>query len=112
MNKIWFIDDKGKIEGPYSVADLKADSRITPDSYVWREGWDKWQRIRDVPELEELFRDEVDSDEPVETAVAKPAAAADDELAIDYRQEPPYLFWLLAAMIIILYMIIQLYWNI
>lgn len=62
MDKIWYLFIEGKEEGPYSFNDLKKDWRLTPDTLVWRKGFEDWIPIRDVRELKDLFKDE----EPLE----------------------------------------------
>lgn len=113
MDRIWYIDIAGKQEGPYSFEDLRGDHRITPDTFVWREGWTEWRRMREVSELKDLFKDENPPEEQIETVTEsnKKSLPGEGELVIDYRQDPPYLFWFLTAIIILVYMIIQLYWK-
>lgn len=113
MNKIWFVLIDGKREGPWSFEELKGDARISPDTFVWKEGFEDWKKIRDVPELKDLFNEdaagqETDSNEGDEVdgglAVTKPAQG---ELTLA-MQEPPYLLWILIALIALLYVILQL----
>jgi hypothetical protein len=113
-DKIWFVDFAGKVEGPYSEIDLKKDDRIIPDTYVWREGWAEWKRAREVPELKVLFQDVRTEEEEEEDAEkkAKAESAPQDELTIDYREDPPYLIWFLVIIILVLvYLFFKLYEN-
>lgn len=107
-NKIWYIEIQGQKEGPFSFDDLKRDSRITPDTRVRKKGSDSWRLIRDVPELAALFKDDVPSKKE-ESAGFKCKPIGDDELALDYSQGPPNLFWILMALIVLTYVISRLY---
>ncbi len=111
MQKIWYIKIDGQREGPLSVSDLKRDRRLTPDTLVWKEGFKDWQPMREVPELKEVFEDENPPPKlsPQDLLQGKPALP-DDELILDFGQEPPYLFWLLAALLAVMYMLQKLYW--
>jgi hypothetical protein len=109
MDKVWFIEINGVRQGPFSIVDLKRDARVTPDTYVWKEGFDTWKRIKDVPELKLLFAEEEPPQENEESCKT-PKGGAAEELIVLEMQEPPYLFWILAALIILLYFVIQLYW--
>jgi hypothetical protein len=112
MKKIWFIDIDGKLSGPYSVAQLKNISHITPDTLVWREGFERSIPIRLVPELKELFEDaEPLNPESDENGVALSAAGASaDELAIDMGSTPP--FWLLALLVaLVLLLLLGMFRN-
>lgn len=107
MDKIWFIEIKGKREGPYSFQQLKRDWRITPDTLAWKEGLPKWVKVRHIPELKKLFEDETpqETKHPQENPKeVKPSG--EEELAIDLRRNPPpIVFWLLVAAILISYII-------
>lgn len=109
MEKVWFICIDGKREGPFSVQDLKRDHRLSPDTLVWKEGFSKWKKIRHVPELKEVFFDEkTDQDNLIEKAqlIVTPR----DEIILDLQKEPPYLFWLLIALLLLLYATFQFFW--
>lgn len=107
MKKVWYIQIDNRIEGPFSYDDLKNDRRLTPDSLVWREGFDKWLPISQVPELRHLFTDE--TPQPVEP-LSKEKKKTTDELIVLAMNQPPYLFWLLIALILLLYSISYLFW--
>lgn len=112
-DKIWFVDFAGKVEGPFSEIDLKKDDRITPDLYVWHEGWAEWKRLREVPELKVIFQDVRSKDEEEEDEVngAKAPSAPQDELTIDYGEDPPYFIWFLIVILLLVYFIIKWYGN-
>lgn len=60
MNYYLVVD--GKVTGPFSKAELKLQD-VTPSSYVWYEGLDKWKTVDSVQELSDLFS--VDEVKPV-----------------------------------------------
>jgi len=109
MQKIWFIKILEQQEGPYSFEDLKEDVRIAPDTLVWKEGFDQWKPIKDVPELKEIFKDKTPP-QPLQVEESETTESPQDELALDLGKEPPYLFWILAAAIIFTYVLSRLYW--
>lgn len=113
MDKIWFILIEGKKYGPFSIEELKADVRITPDTLVWRDGFPNWVPIRAVKELKEVFEDEEESyalgEKPEK---AKKAPVPGDELVLPYEGLPPsLLYWLLIICLIFLYLLIHFNWN-
>lgn len=106
MEKIWFIDIGGKTEGPFSFYDLRADSRITPDTWVWKKGFEGWKKAREVPELRSLFEDSTPNDEEPVTLVKKTTLPPRDELTLEMR-EPPYLWWIIIAILALSYVIFK-----
>lgn len=108
MIKIWFILIDGKREGPFSYEDLKNDTRLTPDTLIWKTGFPDWKKIRDVPELKDLFKDEPDQIEQKENEIFDKKATQDEQLVLDFGEEPPSI-WLLIAFLTLLYVLIRLY---
>lgn len=111
MDKVWFIEIAGKAEGPYSIWELKSDARITPDTFVWKEGFTKWLPIRKVPELKEIFKDTSDTPQPLseEKNKGKTSLPEQDEIALKLQSDfPPFLFWLLITFLIIFYVFYRL----
>lgn len=113
MEKIWFIQLDGHQEGPFSVDELRHDSRITPDTFVWKEGFRKWIPIRYVSELKNLFKDP-ESLEPQESEEDKKIIGlrkGKDELVLDLQKDfPPLLFWILIILIIASYLFYEFYY--
>lgn len=108
MEKVWFILLKGKKEGPYSLQDLKQDLRISPDTLVWREGFEKWEPIGEVEELKEVFEEEENApeEEPQESL------PADEEITLQLKEDPPSLLPLFAllTLCLIVYILMKLFW--
>lgn len=104
MERIWYIKVYGSREGPYSALDLKRDRRITPDTLVWRKGFDRWQQIRYVPELQCVFEDEPQPDKE-ENHLEFGQPPEDDEIALDIRgsKDPNRWLWFLLIAILLLY---------
>lgn len=110
MKKIWFIFIKGSKEGPFSVFDLKNDHRITPDTLVWKEGFSKWKKIRDVQELKEVFADEKSKTDSDLIDKGRLIITPREEIILDLQKEPPYLFWVLIILLVLLYAMFQFFW--
>lgn len=108
-NKIWYIEIRGKPEGPYSVYDLKHDLRINPDTLVWKAGFSNWVPIRKVPELKEIFKDEDEQTKTKDFPLKdKKTSIGREELAISTQRDlPPFLFLLLVIVLILSYFLYQ-----
>ena len=108
MQKIWFIEINGIREGPYSIRDLKRHKLVTPDTLVWKEGFTKWTKIRFVPELKDVFTDE---HPPEKQKISPPITpTGKDELVLDLQRGfPPYLFWLIMALLLLSYFFYRAY---
>lgn len=104
----WFVILNGVQLGPYSVPQLKNNISVTPDTFAWREGMESWKRIRDIPELEELFKERGEESLPIEEE-AKPEGN-DLALSLPLRQ-PPWLFWLILFLALGLYVILQTFFS-
>ncbi len=109
MQKIWYIKINGQKEGPFSIKDLQQDPRITPDTWVWKEGFAEWKTVRQVPELVEALFYEDRASRPKQIFEQPMRTQLDDELTVDMGQEPPYLFWVLTALCVITYTLYLLY---
>lgn len=113
MDKIWFIIIDNKSTGPFSCVELRANSGITPDTLVWKEGFDGWKKIRDVPELKKLFEeDSKQNDEDENQIKLLDKDPPQDELVLEMGEmtQPPYFIWLLLALVSLLYVILHLYY--
>lgn len=73
---------------------------LTPDTWVWRPGMAAWLPIRKIPELRELFEEEL----PVEDEAIQQGARPEEDAALvmPYAQ-PPWLFWFIIALVLVLY---------
>ena len=107
MEKIWYILIKGNREGPYSVKELKKDPRISPDTLVWREGFEYWVPIGQVPELKVVFEDETSENDDLEIALPE-----DEQIALQMKEEPPALLpiFIIIAVLLFCYMLIKYFW--
>lgn len=111
MDKCWFLLLNGKKEGPFSLEELRKNPWLTPDTWVWKEGFVSWVKARDVTELKTLFKDpsskkpqeedDVDSEE-------KKSTLPSDEIAIDMQGDPSFWFWILIFLLIFTFATIQL----
>jgi hypothetical protein len=113
MIKVWFVLINGKQEGPFAIEDLKGDHRLTPDTLVWKEGFETWVKIREVEELKELFEDHSETHSTDENDLKDLEKADQNELVLDMQTgiEPPYFFWILLALISLIYVMLQLYYR-
>lgn len=105
MDKEWFLLIDNVKEGPYSIDDLRGDRRVTPDTLVWKPGFETWIPIRNVSELKSLFEDK-EKNEPEEEEPAKTSLPKNDTLAIS--MEPPY-FWIIIALIVVAYVLYEFF---
>ncbi len=100
LKKEWWILVGKEQVGPLSYLSLEKDNRFTPDSFVWKEGMEDWQRARYVKELENIFKDPpIDNEEEGEESETPPE---DEELIIDTKRVAPpfWILWLILAIII------------
>lgn len=102
--RIWFIQINGVQEGPFSALQLRYDSRVNPDTLVWKKGWKAWVPLREVPELNIIFEDEEPLVEPKKNIFQK---MGKEELAISIQRDPPLLFWVIIILIIFIYLLIN-----
>lgn len=104
MDKIWYIKIHGSREGPYSIMDLRRDKRITPDTLVWRQGFDRWQKIRYVPELKAVFEDSESTNEP-RGKFKFPEVPSDEEIVLDAQEgrDPNRWLWIVLIAILLFY---------
>lgn len=111
MDKVWYIYIDDAQEGPFSKQELIADSRLTLDTLVWKEGFEDWVPLKKVNELRVLFEKQHPSMKPKEVSESA-CISNQDEIALDYGKDPnfPFLFVLLALSLLI-YLIYQLYWH-
>lgn len=112
MDKIWYVEINHRPEGPFSVAELKVDYRLTPDTRVWKKGFTKWLPIRNVPELcKQLFVENKPSSIDDFTEDSSFKSIGSDQLIMEANIEPPYLFWILVILTIFTYLFFHLRWQ-
>ncbi len=102
MKKIWYLDIRDHLEGPYSIKDLRRDKRVTPDSLVWKEGFAHSVPIRNVPELKAVFSDEVKPKDKEDSKGSLKGKLQNDTMILEMSQEPPFLLWVVALLILFL----------
>lgn len=104
MEKIWFIKIAQTREGPFSFQELRGDPRVTPDTLVWRKGFQDWIPIRKVPELKDLFKDGKSLHEIGPSFKKKPLPIkGKEELVLDFQKgPPPFLIVILIVILILL----------
>lgn len=110
MEKIWYIILNEKREGPYSLQDMRKDKRISPETLVWKEGFDKWIPIGEVPELKAVFQDVID--EPEDEEGAETQVPADEEIILQLKEDPPSFLRVLIILSIclLIYLLMKYYW--
>lgn len=107
MEKIWYILIDGKEEGPYSISDLKAHKRFDPDVLVRKAGSKRWMLARYIKDLKAVFED--DAEKPAVSPAFSPIPPS-DEIAIDYREDPPLFYlWLLIAAALLVYTLVRFF---
>lgn len=98
--KEWYIKINNHEEGPFTLAQLKRDMRITPDTLVWKKGFKRWKQIREVKELSKLFKDEEKPPEKKKKGDnGSKIKKGDEVIAIPYD---PFQFWWLLVILILL----------
>lgn len=109
---LWFININGQVEGPFTIDELKKDMRLNPDTLVWRKGFKEWLLIRNVPELSDLFKEEIEKEEEetVDEVKKTKSTLTFDEIALNIQSEPPlFKFWLLVFLISLTYIYFYFY---
>jgi GYF domain 2 len=113
MDKIWYILIDSVEEGPFSAKELFGDKRVSLDTLVWKEGLEKWIPLRNVSELRKLFEKRESSfkeEETKEEEQEHETYPSQGELVLDYRKGPNFfLIWLMIALILILYLLYEIY---
>jgi hypothetical protein len=107
MEKIWIILIDGREEGPYSIQDLKAHSRFTPDTLTRKAHTKQWQAARDIAELKRVFKD--DERETVEIECEPVKAPPSDEIVMDWEEPPQTYLWLIVAALLLLYILYRFF---
>jgi hypothetical protein len=112
--KEWFIIVNQQQQGPYSLFDLKREPSFTPDTLVWREGFQEWIRARFVPELQEVFKDEPES-RPLYGPENKKEVQSDlgqHQATLALNQDPyQFLLWILLLLLTLFYMFYRFYYQ-
>jgi hypothetical protein len=68
MDVDWYYVEDGKRRGPVKVDfinNLFRDGIISEDSYVWRKGFENWEKLKDVPEIHQEEEEAVNEAPPV-----------------------------------------------
>jgi len=92
--KVWYIKIGQKGEGPFSIEDLKLDSRINLDTLVWRVGFVTWIPLKEVEELvKALF----------EPPSSNKNRVGFETMTMDISHDPDYLYWIIILLIIALF---------
>jgi predicted Zn finger-like uncharacterized protein len=95
---IWHVVINGEQAGPYSpsqLAELVASGQLDWEAYVWSEGFDNWQPMRDVPDLVNAISGTGQSSAPaaqggVPVSLGRPAATANTQMGRDpFADEAP-----------------------
>lgn len=113
MIQEWFIlIEGGKQEGPFTELELRKHPFVTPDTLVWKEGFDGWVAIRYVPELKEIFKDDPESI-PVEDIIKPkklPLDLKNEQDVLALQSDPMQFFiWVLIIILILFYIYYHFY---
>ncbi len=60
MNHYFYIDNDGKQKGTYTPEELR-NEHIRKETLVWTQGMAQWMRAEEVPELQSLFAEPINS---------------------------------------------------
>lgn len=111
MNDVeWFVILNGKSDGPYSVPELLRNKEVNSNTLAWREGMEKWLPIREIPELKLLF---IENEAPpvVPQEVDETDLKAEDAVIALPSVQPPWIFWILFIILLLVYVLHQFYFN-
>lgn len=56
--KVWYFESEDGQQGPMTLTELRAvvgNGRTVLDDLVWRDGWDDWRSVEQVPEIADLL---------------------------------------------------------
>lgn len=96
LKKTWFVWLDGQEEGPCSVAELRCNPKVTPDTLARKIDSKEWKPIREIPELQELFEDS----KPIILEPEEKKAIEGDELTLTLQDPSPFWLWLLVIVIV------------
>jgi hypothetical protein len=112
--KEWFIIIDNEKEGPYSLHDLKKDLRFTPDTLVWKRGFQEWIKARFVSEMLELFKDEPEA-KPLHEDKNKEIPShlgQQNQITLTLQQDPyQFILWILLLLLVMFYTFFRFYYN-
>ena len=101
MEKIWYILIDEVEEGPFSSKELWFDARVNLETLVWKEGFRDWTPIKNVKELRKYFPSDSSSEKKDEKKDAK-ALGTQNEIALDYSNDPNFFFFLILVALLLL----------
>jgi len=106
MKLEWYIFFDDEIYGPFSLLQLKRDERLSPDLWVWKEGFEDWKRARYVSELAAIFREDRDNDSDEDLLdLENPSLNGKDEIIAMKLPYDPHYFWILIVIILLVFLI-------
>jgi hypothetical protein len=111
--KEWYISLEGKSKGPYTALELKRHPAVTPDTLVWKPGFEDWVPIRNVVELKEVFKDDPES-VPLDELFSPPKklpAKVDQDVLVLGSDPFQFFMWLLIISLILIYIFFQFHRN-
>lgn len=112
LKKEWYIIVDNRQEGPFSLMDLRRDPRFTPDTLTWKKNFKEWIAARYVPEMREVFADEVIRKPPLKPAIPKGLDSdlgQESQATLTLQQDPSQMIlWILVILLIFLYTYFQL----
>ncbi|MDP1879896.1 MAG: DUF4339 domain-containing protein [Parachlamydiaceae bacterium] len=102
--KEWWIRVGDQQIGPLSIKELKKNIYFTPDTYVWKKGWKEWIQAKDVPQLNEAFKDDPVGQPLHENSSIKTAPSSERIETLDLWYDPyMFLLWIILMIMILLY---------
>jgi len=100
---VWYIKVDKEPEGPYSVEDLRWDSRITLTTLAWREGMSSWLPMKEIPELAALFvHEDKGNDE---------GTPPGEEQVMTLSPDPQPLYYVLAAGALLILLLLYFFYT-
>lgn len=112
MEKEWYILFDQDEEGPFSLADISRDERITPDTWVRHQSAQEWKRARFIKELELVFKDKPlpqALNSPTPPFSPTPDGIIDQEVLVLPQDPFQRLLWVLVLLLLLLSLIYQIF---
>lgn len=98
----WFLYISGQQEGPLTFKELIEDPRLNSRTFVWKEGWNEWKRVEDVPELVRHLKKRPPSTQADDLKKRNKRLFRENEVITLVKEPPMWILWLFLLLILCL----------